>query len=65
MYVPGVWIFHIFLIPMLKRDYLLFLRQKVKFQSMQNTTCLDEEIINEVRGAILTHGHAVVAKNCQ
>jgi glutamate synthase domain-containing protein 3 len=35
---------------------------KVKFQNMQNTVCLDEEIINEVRGAILTHGHAVVAK---
>ena len=35
---------------------------KVKFQSRQNTSSLDEEIINEVRGAILTHGHAVVAK---
>ncbi len=35
---------------------------KVKFQSRQKTISLDEEIINEVRGAILTHSYAVVAK---
>lgn len=48
--------------PNAKKGLPLTSSAKVRFQERQKATSLDEEIINEVRGAILTHGHAVVAK---
>lgn len=48
--------------PVAKKGLPLTTTAKVRFQDRQKITSLDEEIINEVRGAILTHGHAVVAK---
>ncbi len=48
--------------PNSKKGLPLTFSAKVRFQDRQKVASLDEEIINEVRGAILTHGHAVVAK---